>query len=183
MAYRGKIISNKKTGQQIQFIQTAKDTNGRLLEIESVFRPHSVEPVAHYHPFQEEHFTVLEGSISVRLQNELKILKAGDQLHISTSEIHSMWNHSGEKAKVNWKVMPALDTEYFLENGIGIANNKKTNEQGMPGILQVALLARRFSHVFRLARPSYAFQKLVFSIVCPIAFVFGYRSNYKEYTD
>jgi len=183
MAFQGKIISNRKTGQQIEFIQTAKDTAGRLLEMEAVFQPNSIEPVPHYHPFQEEWFTVLEGRISIRLNKEVKVLKRGDQFHIRPNEVHSMWNPSKEKTRLNWKVMPALDTEYFLENGIGIANNKKTNGQGMPGLLQVSLLAKSFSHVFRVARPPYLVQLIVFSIVSPIALLAGYRSNYREFVD
>lgn len=183
MAYQGKIIRNRKTGQQIEFIQTAKDTNGEWLEMESIFLPNSIEPVPHYHPFQEELFTVLEGTICVRLKKEAKILKQGDQLCIRPNEVHSMWNPSDKKTKLNWKVFPALDTEYFLENGIGIANNRRTNGQGMPGLLQVSLVAKKFSHVFRIARPPYPVQKILFSILAPIALLAGYRSGYKEYID
>lgn len=183
MAYKGKIIHNKKTGQQISFIQTSDDTGGDLLEMESVFQPLSIEPVPHYHPSQEEFFTVLEGEISVRLNEVVRILKQGDKLHIKKKQVHAMWNHSGKVARVNWKVMPAMDTEYFLETGTGIANEKKTNEQGMPGILQVALLASRFSHVYRIARPPYAIQKVLFSALTPISYMAGYRCCYKEFID
>jgi quercetin dioxygenase-like cupin family protein len=183
MAYKGKIISNKKTGQQITFIQTSDDTGGELLEMESVFQPHSKEPVPHYHPLQEEYFTVLEGEICVRINDGVKIFKQGDKFNIKKNQVHSMWNHSANKARVNWKVIPALDTEYFLENGVGIANEKKTNEQGMPGLLQVALLANKFSHVYRVSKPPYAVQKIVFTVLTPLSYLAGYRSCYKEFVD
>jgi quercetin dioxygenase-like cupin family protein len=183
MAYKGKIISNSKTGQQIRFLQTTKDTDGKLLEMESLFQPLSKEPVPHYHPFQEEDFTVLEGEITVRLKNETKILRKDDHLHIKANEVHSMWNHSSNTARVNWKVAPALDTEYFLEAAFGIGNGKKTNAEGMPGILHVALLAKKFAHVFRIARPSYRVQKIIFGAISPISYMAGYRSNYQEFID
>jgi quercetin dioxygenase-like cupin family protein len=183
MAYKGKTIKNNKTGQQITFLQTSDDTGGELLEMESLFQPHSTEPVPHYHPLQQEYFTVLEGEISVRTNGQLLILKAGDKLHVKKNQVHSMWNHSVNSAKVNWRVIPASDTEYFLENGIGIANEKKTNLKGMPSLLQVALLANRFSHVYRAARPSYPVQKLVFTALAPLSYLFGYRSCYKKFVD
>ena len=183
MAYKGKIISNKKTGQQIRFVQTSDDTGGELLEMESVFQPHSMEPVAHYHPFQEEDFVVLEGEISVRTKLGVQVLKQGDKIHVSKNQVHSMWNHSKNTARVNWKVMPASDTEYFLENGMGITNEKKTNDKGMPGLLQVALLASRFSHVYRIAKPPYAVQKILFTTLTPFSYLAGYRSFYKEFVD
>jgi quercetin dioxygenase-like cupin family protein len=183
MAYKGKIINNKKTGQQVKFIQTADDTGGELLEMESFFQPHSKEPVPHYHPFQEEDFVVLEGEITVRINGKLHSLKQGDTLHVNKKQVHSMWNQSGNTARVNWKVMPASDTEYFLENGIGIANEKKTNDKGMPGLLQVALLANRFSHVYRVAKPPYAVQKILFTTLTPFSYLAGYRPCYKEFVD
>jgi quercetin dioxygenase-like cupin family protein len=183
MAYKGKIICNQKTGQQITFLQTSKDTGGELLEMESLFQPGSKEPVPHYHPLQEEDFMVLEGEITVRMKDKLHILKQGDCLHIHANQVHSMWNHSQMVARVTWKVRPALDTEYFLETGIGIANKKKTNEEGMPGILQVALLANKFSNVFRIAKPKFAIQKIVFFLLSPFALLAGYRSTYREFID
>jgi quercetin dioxygenase-like cupin family protein len=183
MAYKGKIINNKKTGQQIRFVQTKKDTGGKLLEIESLFQPYSKEPVPHYHPFQQEEFNILEGEITVRLNGRLKVFKQGDRLHIKANEVHSMWNHSSNKARINWKISPALDTEYFLENGVGIANEKKTNEDGMPGILQVALLANKFAHVFRVAKPSFLTQKIIFTALTPFSYLVGYRPVYKKFID
>ena len=183
MAYKGKVISNKKTGQQITFIQTSDDTGGELLEIESLFQPNSTEPIPHYHPFQEEHFTILEGELTVRMNGQLQVLKQGAQLCLKKAEVHSMWNHSTQTAKVNWKVIPASDTEYFLENGVGIVNHKKTNGQGIPGLLQVALLAKRFSHVYRIAKPAYAIQKILFTMLSPFSYLAGYKPCYKEFVD
>lgn len=183
MAYKGKIINNRKTGQQIRFIQTSDDTGGELLEMESLFQPNSIEPVPHYHPLQEEYFTVLQGQLCVRINSGVKILKQGDKLRIKKNQVHSMWNQSASTTRVNWKVMPAFDTEYFLENGVGIVNEQKTNAQGMPGLLQIALLAKRFSNVYRVAKPSYAIQKILFTILTPFAYLAGYRCCYKEFVD
>ena len=183
MAHKGKVINNPKTGQQIKFIQTSKDTNGSMLEMESVFQAHSAEPAKHFHPLQQEKFTVLEGAITVRLEGELKNLTGGDQLTIAPNQVHSMWNETGSRAVVNWQVFPALDTEYFFEMAMGIAAHQQTNELGMPGLLQSALLANKYSNVFRLARPSFALQQIVFTILKPFAHLAGYKSYYKEYID
>src|SRR5687768_3928206 len=106
MAYPNKVIRNTKTGQGIRFIKTGKETNGELLEMEASFAPHSVEPAAHYHPQQAEDFTVIQGSLMVRLNGKVSIIKAGDTLHIPAKAVHAMWNHSGQRTVVNWKVKP-----------------------------------------------------------------------------
>jgi quercetin dioxygenase-like cupin family protein len=182
MAYKEKTINNTKTGQLIRFIQTANDTDGKLLEMESVFQPHSKEPVPHYHPAQQEEFVVLEGEITVRLNGVISILKKGDHLHIRAKEVHSMWNHSENKARVSWKVTPASDTEYFLEAAFGIANTTK-NEKGKPGIVQLAALAKTFSHVFRMAKPAYPIQKIIFTAVSSLSYLPGGRAYFDEFID
>ena len=183
MAYKNKIIRNVKTGQDICFLQTSKDTNGALLEMEAIFSAHSKEPVAHYHPCQEEDFTILAGVLTVKINGLVKELKTGDRLHIAPNEIHAMWNNSDEKSMVNWKVSPANSTEYFIETLTGLAADNKTDENGKPRMLQVALTANKFSNVFRMASPSYAVQKAVFKLLTPFAYLAGYKPTYNKYLD
>lgn len=183
MAFKNKQISNPKTGQDIKFLQTAKDTDGKLLEMEATYNSHSKEPAAHYHPFQVEDFTVLSGQLTVRMDEHLKVLKQGDTLHIPINKVHSMWNDTDEKTIVNWKVQPAMDTDNLLETATGLAIDGKTNNDGMPNILQVALMANKYSDVFRLASPPFAVQKILFIILTPFSYLFGYRPTYKKYLD
>lgn len=183
MAYKNKTIRNPKTQTTITFLQTANDTGGQLLEMEHTYNGHSTEPAPHYHPNQEEEFTVLSGELSVRIDGQVRVLKQGERLHIPKNKIHSMWNNSAEKTVVNWKVQPAMDTECFLETAAGLANDGKTNGAGMPGLLQVALLANRFSAVFRLSKPPFPIQRVLFGILMPVAYLAGYRPVYKKYLD
>lgn len=183
MAYKNKIIRNVKTGQDILFLKTSKDTNGTLLEMEAIFSAQSKEPLAHYHPIQQEDFTVLAGQLTVRINGHLKLLQAGDRLHIAPNTVHAMWNSSDEKTVVNWQVRPAINSEHFFETMAGLAADNKTNANGKPGMLQVALTASRFSNVFRLAKPSYTVQKIVFKILKPFAYIAGYQPIYKQYLD
>ncbi|HET7898999.1 MAG TPA: cupin domain-containing protein [Flavisolibacter sp.] len=183
MAYKNKVISNPVTGQSIRFLQTSCDTNGELLEMESTFAPHSIEPLPHYHPKQHETFTVLHGSIRVRIKDRIYELKAGEQLEIPAKTVQSMWNAAAEKAVVNWKVEPAYSTEYFLETGMALAAHGKVNAKGLPSILQTALLMRYYNKVFRLARPTYLLQKIIFGLLKPISQLAGYKAVYKEYID
>jgi mannose-6-phosphate isomerase-like protein (cupin superfamily) len=183
MAYKGKRLDNAITGQDIVFLKTAKDTKGRLLEMESVYNTRSVEPIEHYHPAQEEDFSIIEGELSVKINGQLTIYKAGDHFHIPKGVVHAMWNASSAKTVINWQVRPALNTEYLLETSNGLVKEGKTNERGMPDILQVALIANRFSGVFRLAKPPYVVQRIVFSILAPIAFLAGKKGMYMKYID
>ncbi|UFH53483.1 cupin domain-containing protein [Spirosoma sp. KNUC1025] len=183
MAYANKTIANKVTGQTIRFLQTAKDTNGQLLEMESTYAAHSTEPAPHYHPHQVEDFRVVSGELTVRVGGQVKTLRAGDTLHVPQNAVHSMWNQSEKPVVVNWHVTPALDTEYFFETATGLANDGKVNEKGMPPMLQLVLMANRFSDVFRLTKPGLVVQKIVFTLLTPFAYLAGYRPTYRKYLD
>jgi len=183
MAYQGKTMLNSKTGIETRFIQTSKDTGGQLLEMETAYPAHSPEPPPHYHPFQEEDFVVLSGEMTVRLDGQLRILQQGDTLHIPKNQVHSMWNHTDNKAVVNWKVRPALDSEYLFETATGLANAGKTSAGGTPNILQSALLMNRFAREFRLAKPPYPVQRVLFGLLAPLGRLLGMRGWYGEFVD
>jgi quercetin dioxygenase-like cupin family protein len=181
MAYPGKVMHNSKTRVTTRFVRTAHETNGKLLEMEVTYGSHSHEPLAHYHPCQSEDFEVLAGEITVRMEGEVRVLKQGDKLFVPANTPHSMWNNTDQETCVRWKVHPALNTEFFLETVTGLANDGKTNAAGTPGLLQTAVLALRFSPVFRLQRPPYALLQIIFTIMAPIAWMMGYRPVYSKY--
>lgn len=183
MAYKNKIINNPVTGQQIRFIRAGKETNGELLEMESTWRPYSVRPVLHYHPDQQEDFTVIAGELTVRVNNTMRVLHPGDTLRIMANEPHAMWNDSHQPAVVNWKVRPAKNTEQLLEIGMGLANSGKVKENGMPAFLQSVVIANHFDNVMRLANPPYIIQKTIFVVLAPIAWLLGYRAIHRNYID
>ena len=167
----------------IRFLQTASDTGGELLEMESTFNGKTAEPPSHFHPFQDEEFKVMEGEIQTNINGLNKVYKKGDSLQVPAGTIHSMWNNSDQKAILNWKVRPAMNTEIFIETIAGLAKDGKMNNKGRPAILQSALLISHFDNVFRMTKPPLALQKIVFGVLKPIAKLAGYKATYKEYID
>jgi hypothetical protein len=81
-------------------------------------------------------------------------------------------------ARVNWQTRPALKTEAFFETIWGLAKDGKVNDKGVPTLLRVALIAREYEDVFRLASPPWAVQRLLFGSLAPIGILLGYRAEY-----
>lgn len=183
MAYKGKKIFNPVNKQTIEFVTTAKDSKGTKLEMIARWAPASLKPAEHYHPEQDETFEVTQGELSVLLNGRKYSLKQGETIHIPAKTVHAMWNESGEETVVNWSIYPALATEYFLETGTGLAADGKTGKNGMPGLLQVALLAKRYQKEFRLHKPPYRVQKVLFSFLAPFAVLSGKKAVYPQYID
>jgi quercetin dioxygenase-like cupin family protein len=128
----------------MKFLQTSKNTNGKLLEMESTYFSNSKELPQHFRPFQDEEFTVLQGDVSVRIDDSIKDIKQGEILNIPANKNYSMWNNSDNKTVANWKVKPALNKETFMETIIGLAEVGKTNKDGIPNLLQMSLIAKKF---------------------------------------
>jgi quercetin dioxygenase-like cupin family protein len=183
MAYKNKTITNSKNGMSIRFLQTAADTGGKLLEMQASYHPHSTEPPPHYHPYQDEVYTILQGEFSSRINGEVKVLKKGDTLSIPHNTIHSAWNHTGDVTVINWRVEPALNTEHFLETATGLANDHKTDEKGMPSFLQRVAMGNTFSDAFRLSSPPFMVLKTIFVLLGPVAGLLGYKGIYEKYID
>lgn len=183
MAYQGKKITNPKAKMTITFLQTARDSNGRLLEMQATYAPNSLRPVAHYHPHQDEDFKIISGELTVAINGTTRILKAGDVLHIPRNTVHSMWNNSSATTIVHWQVRPAMNTENFLETVVGLASDGKTNKKGVLPTMQAALVANKYSNTFRLSKPPFIVQKIMFILLMPFAWLKGYRPDYKKYFD
>lgn len=111
MARRGLTLTDPTSGQTITFVQTAADTGGALLEMETTYREKGGKPPTHRHPAQAEHFEVLAGELHVRVGRKRRTLTAGDVLDVPAGTAHAM--HGSARAR--WEVRPALETERFLE--------------------------------------------------------------------
>lgn len=165
-------IYNPVTGQQLTFVAVSQQE----LVIEASYRAGSKEPLAHYHPVQEEYFEVLSGQLIVRLNNQLSTLHPGDTLRIPAGSVHSMWNSAAFPATVRWATRPALRTEEFHRVVFALAENGKVNAEGVPGLLLVSLLTKEFDHEFRLSRPPRWVQHLVFGLLRPFARMKGLQA-------
>ncbi len=98
---------------RLEFTTTAEDSQGRLHEMRATYRPDSALPIAHLHPDQSEHFTVLQGEMWCRVDGVETTLRAGDTLDVPAGSVHQMRNPGAESAVVSWQTRPALRTGEF----------------------------------------------------------------------
>lgn len=60
---------------------------------------HRGEPISHR---GEEMFYILQGEITVEIEGEVEILRAGDSIHFDSTRVHSTWNHGTGPASILW---------------------------------------------------------------------------------
>lgn len=66
MAHPGLEVGDPN-GERIIFRRTTAQTGAELVEVEAVYAPHSPRPPSHFHPRQEERFTVVDGTITANI--------------------------------------------------------------------------------------------------------------------
>jgi len=98
---------------RLEFTTTGEDSQGQLHEMRATYRPGSALPIAHLHPSQSEHFSVLQGEMWCLVDGVETTLRAGDSIDIPAGSVHQMRNPGAESAVVTWQTRPALRTGEF----------------------------------------------------------------------
>lgn len=134
----------------------------------------------HVHPKLVEHFTVLEGELTVKRDGKTSILRKGESATIEPGVWHDWWNAANADARVRIEVTPGERFGHMIETLFGLARMGHVNKQGLPHPLQLAVFAQEFSDVFILKSPPPVVQQVIFSALAPIAKALGYRATYPQ---
>ena len=181
MASPRQSIENKCTGERITWIETARDTGGALLRFEFTVAPGGRLPVKHLHPGQSERFELSSGEFCVDLNGQERVLKPGETLTIAPGQPHSWRNpSSSEQARLIVTFEPALNTETFLEQFFGLANDGKTKPDGTPPFLQIMAMVNRYQ--LFIAGPPVFMQRIMGATIGNLARLLGYRAYDPRYS-
>jgi quercetin dioxygenase-like cupin family protein len=128
---------------------TVVESSPEVLEVEATYGASGKPPPPHLHPAQEEHFEVLAGELTARVDGgpERK-LHAGETLDIPRGTKHQMWNAAAAEARVRWKTTPAGRTEDWFRSVDRLVRDAGGKQ---PGPLAFAPLLEEYGDVFRLA--------------------------------
>jgi quercetin dioxygenase-like cupin family protein len=170
-------------GERLIIRKTGKSTGGELLEMEAVYMPASPQPPYHYHPYQEEQFEVLAGVFRAMINDVEYTYQTGDKFTVPANIPHWMHNISPEEGRLLWQIRPALKSQEFFETMWGLLGDDKTNANGVPNLLQLAVILLAYRNEFRASRPPYPVQRILFSLLAPLGWLLGYRARYARYSD
>ena len=76
-------------GTTFAVIESASSSEGARIVFEITMAPGATGPPRHFHPAQEESWSVQEGELSVQVNNEWHTLTAGESLTIPPDRTHS----------------------------------------------------------------------------------------------
>ena len=182
MSPAGREVVNPTTGERIVFLKTAADTGGDYFRME-IFVEAGRSGMAgpeHFHPLQEERFTILSGTPRFRLNGVESTRAAGETVLVPKGAPHIFGNAGSDELHMISEYRPGLrSTEIFFETFFGLAGETGKRQ---PGLLQTALTLHACRDYFVLTRPSPAVQRVLFPPLAGLARLCGYRASYERFS-
>jgi mannose-6-phosphate isomerase-like protein (cupin superfamily) len=174
----GQVIDNPVTGERLVFLKTSQETNGELVEFEAFVKPTGFVAAVHLHPYQEERFHVLRGTVGFKLDKSRMLAGPGQRVTVPAGTPHKFWNAGEDEAHFVCEVRPALQFEQLIETMYGLASDGKTNRKGMPNPLRLAVIAHAHFDDVRLPFPPLWMQRMGLAFGAPIGRLLGYEPTY-----
>lgn len=170
MIQPGTVITSTHT--RIAFERTSAETGGELLRFEETYQVGPQRPPMHIHAVQTERFTVLSGTLGVRVGRETRILAPGEVAEVPPGTPHTLWNAGDQPCVHRVEMMPALAMEDFFHEIVTLEAEGGLPPRSLSQAGRVATLFQR--HRNQLAAVPWFIQRAFLRLV---AFVSGWRSS------
>lgn len=179
MIHAGDTIENPVTGERLVFKKTSAETDGEYVLFECFVEPSGFVAAAHVHPFQQERFQVLEGTVMFRIDGQELEAEPGDTVLVAAGRKHQFWNATDDEVRFSCEVRPALQFEQLIETMFALARVGKTNRKGMPNPLRLAVIAQAHFDTVRLPFPPVWMQRVGLALGAPVGRMLGYRATFE----
>jgi quercetin dioxygenase-like cupin family protein len=141
----GDTITNPVTGEIITFVQTAAETDGKLLELHDTWTRPGQRAAPHIHPKMEERFLVVSGRAGVVVDGVEHELGPGEALTVAPGTPHVAWNAAEGHTRLNLQFRPAGRWEEVVERLFALARAGLTDARGVPEPNMLSELLAEFS--------------------------------------
>ena len=134
-------------------------------------KPYGRVGCTHIHTRQDEHLSVVVGRIGYSSGRDEGVLGARQSATFPRGKPHLFWNAGDSEAQVILELRPAEGAEALFEWLYRLSREGRTDEHGVPGALELAVMARRFGY-FTAGAPL-AVQRPIAMTFSVLARVFG----------
>ena len=165
----GDVLEMDPLGLRVEFLQTAEETGGELLEAVVTGRPRGLLAQRHVHPDQLERLEVIEGAMKVAMNGREHILSAGQSIEVPPGTPHTQEAVGAGPGRIRVSVRPAGRTEGFLERLAALCREGQIMRAGFPRPVAGAELVLDFSAAGYAAMPSLRVQQALARTVLALA--------------
>jgi mannose-6-phosphate isomerase-like protein (cupin superfamily) len=181
MPQKGQIIKNPRTGEFIEFMETAAETGGVHTRIRIKVFAGGFKPVLHMHTFTDEAFEIISGRLTYVLDGEKNDIGPGEKITLPRGKTHTHYNDEVGPLLMYQTFTPSLDVDLFLENIFGLDAEGKVS-RGRPAFLQLMVWGKKFQCKAYIASVPLAIQKVLSFLLAPVGRLLGYKAVYKRFS-
>lgn len=171
----GQRIENPIAGDAVTFIALEP---ALVIDVETVAG--GPGPPPHVHPRARETFEVLSGTLVLTERKREIVLRAGDTHVIEPGTPHKFASHPEEGGVTRVTVDPAGRMAECLETMYALARAGRTDKQGRPSMLQIALTFGELTDTIRAHGPPWPAQLAAFRTLAPLARRRGLKPFYAD---
>jgi quercetin dioxygenase-like cupin family protein len=130
-------------GTTFEIVESAADSDGERVEFEVTMAPGALGPPRHFHPAQEEGWTVVSGELSVQFGRKWHVLREGESRSIPPGTVHTLRNRSTEPVRFRDRHAPALDFQDYIQDLDRLrAGGRVTGRRGLRALVAFATILR-----------------------------------------
>jgi hypothetical protein len=119
----------------------------------------------------------LAGVVGFRAGSETVVAGPGEVLDVPAGTPHRFWNAGRGEARFLLEIRPALRFESLIETMFTLAAEGRTGRRGLPGPLQLAVVARDHFDTVRLPFPPAPLQRAALAVGAPLGRLLGYEAT------
>jgi quercetin dioxygenase-like cupin family protein len=177
MVTEGQTIENPVAGDTVRFLRVPTAGGGGLL-VEMTTVPGGQGPPTHVHPHSSETFTVKSGSIMLHEDGQELILRAGETRMVAAGVPHTFASHGDVPAVTEVSFDRPGRMADFLETFYELARAGRTDAEGKPSMLQIAVSFGALADDIRTVVAPWPAQRVMFATLGPVARARGLRPFY-----
>lgn len=181
MAYAGQKFQNPKNGEQVELLETSKETAGKYVRFKAILKTGGGFEVNHVHPTADEIIEVVSGTLSYKLDGKTFKAHAGEKITLPCNQSHAHWNADADDLEIIQTISPCGDADRFLETLFGLSTDGKLDSKGQPPFLQVMVWLRHLDNKTYLADLPRGLQNFLAIVLSPVAKWLGYQPFYAKY--
>lgn len=181
MSRRGQVFDNPITGERAVVLTDPDEHPERVLVAHLFVKPGGRVAAEHFHPTLTERFHILRGQVGFLINGRERVLGAGESARIPHGARHDWWQVGDQEAEAVVEVDPGDRFVEMIGTTFGLARDGKTNQEGLPGPLQLAVTASAYRDVIVFTSPPPWLQRGVFAVLAPLGRALGRQPSYPEY--
>jgi Cupin domain len=136
----------------------------------------------HFHPCQEERFSITAGEAHFTVDGEERVVGAGEAIVVPLGTRHSERNRGSVVIEGVVELRPGLNSRQMHEAFAGLGAAGKTTSRGAPkNPLQLGATIWHFRHESRVTVPPTWVQGLVLPPLWALAPIFGVRPYHEDW--